>query len=81
MTSIGGWWNYPEDEHGNFKYTLRQYLLMRRLNLGGEWTDVVKDVDHECRTHSEWDVEAHNTYRDWQAWYDGTATGPIRVLV
>lgn len=38
---MSNWWEYPEDEHGDFKYTLRQFLLMYRLNQGGEWTEVL----------------------------------------
>lgn len=66
------WWEYPEDEHGDFKYTLRQYLLMRRLNLGGEWTDVCTEVAREVAVHGyEWDLNATDTYRNWQQWYYG----------
>lgn len=59
------------DQHGDFQYTLRQYLLMRRLNLGGEWTDVVYDVTRELTVNHEWDAEAEDTYANWQDWYYG----------
>ena len=75
------WWEHETDEHGDFKYTLRQYLLMRRLALGGDWTDVVTAVNAEIsRNVGEWDVEATDTYRNWQAWYyGGKPAGPIDV--
>jgi hypothetical protein len=72
-------YDYETDEHGDFKYTLRQYLLMRRLNLGGEWTDVCTEVSREVSEHGyAWDLNAEDTYRNWQGWYYGrTPTGPI----
>lgn len=62
------------DPHGDFKYTLRQYLLMRRNNHGGDWTDVLADVNAEQRAHPEWDTEAKDTYMNWQHRY---ATGSL----
>lgn len=60
---------HDTDIHGDFKYTLRQFLLMRRNNQGGDWTDVVKDVDYEQRNHPDWDVDDKDTYMNWQRWY------------
>lgn len=57
------------DIHGNFRYTLRVFLLMRRHNEGGDWNDVVKDVDTEQRHHPDWDVDEKDTYVHWQHWY------------
>lgn len=57
-------------DHGEFKYTLRQYLLMRYLNRGGDWTDVVTQVNQELWDRREWDGEALNTYADWRRWYE-----------
>lgn len=65
------WWDYETDEHGDFKYTLRQYLLMRRLHAGGDWTDVCAEVSREIALNYDWDVEATDTYRNWQKWYYG----------
>lgn len=63
------------DQHGDFQYTLRQYLLMRRLQLGGEWTDVVKDVNRGISEHDEWDIDTRATYRDFTTWYTLGAAG------
>lgn len=60
----------PQFDHGEFKYTLRQYLLMRKLNRGGDWTDVLREVNEELWRNPEWDAEALNTYDNWRAWYD-----------
>lgn len=58
-------------DHGNFRYTLRQYLLMRYLNRGGDWTDVLARVNKELWEHrTDWDGEAMNTYGNWRRWYD-----------
>lgn len=61
-----------EFDHGDFKYTLRQYLLMRRLSLGGDWTDVLADVNREIRANPEWDVEELASYDEWRDWYYGS---------
>lgn len=60
---------FDTDEHGDFKYTLRQYLLMRRNNQGGDWTDVLADVNAETRANPEWNVDCKDTYMNWQDWY------------
>lgn len=65
------WWDHPADEHGDFEYTLRQFLLMRRLHLGGEWTDVCNDVSREIAQNPDWDIEERDTYRNWRVWYYG----------
>lgn len=62
---------YPVNDHGDFEYTLRVFLLLRRHQQGGEWTEVVADVDKQQRDHPDWDMETTNTYCDWQAWYFG----------
>lgn len=59
-----------EDEHGDFKYTLRQFLLMRRLHEGGDWTDVVREVSQLLRANDEWDQDELRTYRDHLARYE-----------
>lgn len=62
-------WQLETDEHGDFKYSLKQFLLMRRFRLGGDWTDVCSDVSAEITANSEWDIEARDTYMSWQRWY------------
>lgn len=71
MPHVTEWQNTKTDEHGDFLYTLRQYLLMRRLNLGGDWTDVCNDVSREVMQNYTWDVDARDTYSNWTAWYRG----------
>lgn len=60
------------DEHGNFKYTLRQYLLMRQLETRGadEWTAICGDVTKQV-LDNEWDPDALATYDEHQAWFRG----------
>lgn len=65
---MSDWWNYPEDEHGDFKYTLRQFLLMYRLNQGGEWGEVLEWASRQL-TEQQWDPEEQRTYMDWSRWY------------
>lgn len=62
------WWDYPEDEHGDFQYTLRQFLLMYRLNLGGEWEEVTEWTRRQIIEH-QWDPDDERTYRDHMKWY------------
>lgn len=57
------------DEHGDFEYTLRQYLLMRRHSLGGEWTEIYRDVVYELAHHPAWDADEKDTYANWRTWY------------
>jgi len=71
MPRLTEWQQTEADVHGDFHYTLRQYLLMRRLNCGGEWTDVCNDVSDEIMRNYEWDVDARDTYSNWQSWYYG----------
>lgn len=70
--TVTEWKPLEEDEHGDFKYTLRQYLLMRRLQQGGEWPEVVAAVDKQFSRNHEWDVdpESTDTYRNWTTWYN-----------
>lgn len=56
-------------DHGEHKYTLRQFLLMQELHRGGEWTDVCAKVTRELASHVDWDCEAENTYANWRTWY------------
>lgn len=70
-----GFHDITTDVHGDFQYTLRQFLLMRRLHQGGEWTEVVKDVAREIGGREEWDIDARATYRDFTTWYTSGAAG------
>ena len=71
MPRLKAWEETVEDEHGDFRYTLHQFLLMRRLNLGGEWSDIVREVGREIGENPDWDVEERDTFRNWRAWYFG----------
>lgn len=64
------WQQVETDQHGDFEYTLRQFLLMHRLHAGGEWPDVLADVNRMIG-NNEWDVDAKDTYRNWTVWYNG----------
>lgn len=71
MPRVTEWQQTQADEHGDFLYTLRQYLLMRRLSLGGDWTDVVSDVSREITENYMWDVDERDSYHNWHNWYHG----------
>lgn len=49
-------------DHGDFKYTFRQYLLMRGLNRGGDWTDVCARVAEQLQSRPDWDPDELDTY-------------------
>lgn len=61
---------YDSNDHGYFKYPLRVFLLLRRHAQGGEWEDVLADVNKQQREHPDWDFTLTNTYDDWLDWYN-----------
>lgn len=66
----------PLGEHGNFQYTLRQFLLLRKHHEGGDWTDTMNAVGSEFHQNPEWDPDWLDTYDNWLSWYYGQGGNP-----
>lgn len=53
-----------------YEYTLRQFLMMKRLNRGfQDWSDVTDWVREWADRHDEVDLEEKKSYAAWEAAY------------
>lgn len=50
----------------DFKYTRRQFLLMRSLQRGANWEAAVAAVTKCFDNNPAWDSDEEKTYREWE---------------